>query len=287
VKIIVTGASGFLARNTIELLENDGHEVLQFDIVSSHDAVTELDITDRELVLESIPSADALINFVGTLGTSELNFSPYSAVNINILGQVNLLDACKRNGTNLFLYPSKPQIWENMYSISKEAVDRISYLYNTNDFDVRGIIVRNAYGKGQAHSHVRKIIPDMILRALRDNRIEIFGSGQQPVDLISTRQIARIFSCTVQEKYWPESSPIESGCTERYTVMQIAKIIIDQIGTDIEIVHLPMREGEDESFPLPPPKPPFASALFGISPEDHFIERLPSVVNYYRELIAK
>jgi UDP-glucose 4-epimerase len=110
----------------------------------------------------------------------------------NINGTVNVLHACVRHGVQTVFYPTKPNEWLNTYSITKKAGEEFAQLYaQTRGLDVRVLRWLNAYGPRQKLYPIRKAVPVMILQALHDLDVEVWGTGDQPVDLIHTEDLAR------------------------------------------------------------------------------------------------
>ena len=96
-KILVTGGSGFIGSHVVELLNNDGHEVTVFDHLGRGDGSMFLgDIRDPVDVMEAIGNVEGFIHLAGVLGTQECILNPRPAVETNIIGGLNILEAASR-----------------------------------------------------------------------------------------------------------------------------------------------------------------------------------------------
>ena len=269
IRAAILGGNGFLGRSLAAELQKAGVAVTSFDLAPGPYSAQVLNILDREKVLDAFHGMDWVFNFAGLLGTSELNDRAFDAAQVNIIGMINALDACINCRVSRMIYPSKPPIWKNIYTATKLSADHIVGVYKLRGFDARGIIVRNAYGPGQLGTNIRKAVPDMISRALNEGAIEIFGSGNQPIDLIHEADLASLFSevARVGLNSWPYTFPIETGLTQRVSACELARLICAALPeVEVRLVHVPMREGEEENLPLPEPAGPFAASVANFHP---------------------
>lgn len=149
----------------------------------------------------------------------------------------------------------------NTYSITKNAVERFVDMY-VRFRDARFTVVRalNAYGPRQVAaapygpSRVRKVMPSFCCRALDGQPIQIYGDGDQIMDMIFVTDVAKVLVKALihTAESGPIKTPIEAGTGRRTTVNQIANLVVKEVntlvGSDIASVeHLPMRPGEDEN----------------------------------------
>ncbi|MFH1955868.1 MAG: NAD-dependent epimerase/dehydratase family protein [Patescibacteria group bacterium] len=181
--ILVTGGNGFIGSHVVENLLNKGHVPIIFDRKGPTAQVKGVsyfwgDIINKNSVDEAVLNSDGVIDLAGILGTSETVDNPFPCIETNILGALNVFEAC-RSHVKPAVQISLGNFWmNNPYSISKNTAERLALMYN-KEHGTRIAIVRglNAYGEGQKHAPVRKIIPNFIVRALRNTPIEIYGDG--------------------------------------------------------------------------------------------------------------
>lgn len=251
-KILITGASGFIGSHCIDEALSRGLTPVLFDrYVHDYPAGCETfqgDIRDAEAIMEAVAKVDYAINLAGILGTQETIKKPIPSVQTNIIGTINFLEACVP--TN-FHQVKGVQIgvgnyWmNNSYSISKSTAVRFTKMYN-KERETQVAIVRglNAYGPRQKHKPVRKITPTFVVRALRGEDIEIYGSGEQIMDMIFVKDLAKILvdSCVMDHDVYDKA--FEAGTGRRTTVNFIAEQIIEAADSTSKIVHSPMRPGE-------------------------------------------
>jgi len=254
-KILITGASGFIGSHVIEEALKRGLIPVCFDRHVHHVypkgcEVILGDIRDVEAVSVAVQKVDYAINLAGILGTQETIDNPIPSVMTNIIGALNFLNACR---PTKFHQVRGVQIgvgnyWmNNSYSITKFTAEKFCLMYN-KEHGTKVAIVRglNAYGERQKHKPVRKIIPNFIVRALNNVDIEIYGDGEQIMDMIYVKDLARILIDACVKKHEVYDRVFEAGTGRKTTVNWIAKQVIKACKSKSKIVHLPMRPGEPE-----------------------------------------
>lgn len=258
---LVTGGNGFIGRATVKNLLGHGRKVVVLDPNGKPPvegaSVYLGDIRDDVAVTEAMAHADSWIHLGGVLGTQETIFNPRPAAYTNVLGGLNVLEAASQYnlpGINIAV----GNWWmNNTYSITKNTVERFSKMFRdergTPVTTVRGL---NVYGPGQSVaapfgvSKVRKIMPSFVCRALTGQPIEVYGDGQQIMDMIYIDDIADVLvrALIATEENGGYDEPIEAGAGLDTTVLEIANYVQQAVeelsGSTVAIKHLPMRPGE-------------------------------------------
>lgn len=272
-RILVTGASGFIGSYAVGEFLKHGHHVLAVDLQQApYDSevgsaaksrgeppltMSIGDVRDRTTVMDAMRDADCWLHLAGILGTSETVLDPYPAVSTNVIGGLNVLEAAShfgRPGVNIGV----GNHWENNpYSISKSCIERFCEMYRLyRSLDVITVRAMNAYGAGQAIpepyglSPVRKIVPTFMCQALTGSDLEVFGDGCQVMDMIHVADLAVILRRAVEHvaAYGAVGTTIEAGTGRPTTVNEIAQTVLD-CTTNVapkpgRIRRLPMRAGE-------------------------------------------
>lgn len=289
-KVLVTGGLGFLGRPMAAELQRRGHEVAVLDShrpLDRHDgAVVHGSVVDDEVVQKAVRGVDVVYHLAGVLGTTELLETSVEAVDVNVRGTVVLLDACLQEGVEQVFFASKPNVWLNTYSITKIAAEQFCMMYAENhQMDVRSLRWLNAYGPGQKAHPVRKAVPLMILQALHGLSVEVFGRGEQPVDLEYSEDLARVSIDYMGVPFEVcGSGPRDTGLTVRMSVNEAVERIIAAVGKDVPVVHLPMRPGEDEMKHVQPLEGATAADLIGGNGTAEVDWGLEQTIAYYRNL---
>lgn len=234
-RVVVTGGSGFIGKATCAALEMAGHDAVPFDREHGQDILT-----------SELPDCDAVIHLAGLLGTDELFDDPHRAVEVNVTGTLLVLQQCVRLGAGYVGITMPPSPWRNLYAATKGcAVHLASAWHREYRLPVSHVRAFNAYGPGQKHGpgHPRKIIPDFSTRAWTGQPIEIWGDGEQTVDLVHVDQLARML---VDALAYGNDETFDGGTGHELTVNQVADLVAGAVPHRVDVVHRPMRRGETD-----------------------------------------
>lgn len=249
VKCAVIGSNGFLGTEIVKYLLSKGDEVVCFDRTLDNEEVKgverrHLDITDRQACFDELKNFEEVYNIAGVLGTSELNDTVHLAIKVNVLGAINVFDACINNKVKRVFYPAKPNEWLNTYTVTKEASEKFTEIYNEKSKNTKFIRVRwyNAYGPAQ-HTHpVRKIGPTFCLLARHGLPQNIFGSGNNKMDLIYSKDIAKWSVEATRHNLYKKVYQLGRGIP--VTVNDFANDLNRLVGNTSGVQHVDMRDGE-------------------------------------------
>jgi nucleoside-diphosphate-sugar epimerase len=255
--ILITGGAGFIGKRVANSLNILGYNPIVFDKnkkLQNQDQILG-DVRDFTSINEAVGISDGVIHLAGVLGTSETINEPGPSIDVNIIGGLNIFKACK-NHNKPCTYISVGNYWmNNSYSITKDTAERFAWMFN-REHGTKIAVVRalNAYGPGQKHSPVRKIIPNFVIPALRNDELIVYGDGLQIMDMIFVDDLADILVRALvtdhnQYIYNPniDTKPpkFDAGTGIRTTVQEIAQTVIDIVGKG-HIKNVPMRAGEPE-----------------------------------------
>lgn len=260
--VLVTGGNGFIGRYVVEELQQRDYAVTVLDtrwrrqVEGSHLMLG--DIRDATAVTEAVAHVEGVIHLAGVLGTQETIKNPRPAAETNILGGLNVLEACAQYDVPLVNIAVGNYWMNNTYSITKNTVERFVDMFvrfrNSRMSVVRAL---NAFGPRQiaaapyGPSKVRKIMPSFVCRAIEGEPIEIYGDGEQIMDMIYVGDVAKVLVNALETTAanGPTRITVEAGSGRATTVNQIARVVIDDVarktGVASKIIHLPMRPGED------------------------------------------
>lgn len=233
-RVVVTGASGFIGLAVIDELQVRGHEPIAVDDLAG------INILDERL-RTVMKGSDAVIHLAGVLGTEELFGRIDDAIDVNIKGTARVLQACGDFALR-YVGITMPRIWNNVYQVTKQASMGLADAWHRHyGVPVSHVRAFNAFGPRQKVVGVRKIIPTFSVLAWRNEPITIWGDGTQIVDLIYVNDVARML---VDSLAFGKGEVFDAGTGTPKSVNEIAQMVLDFTGSTAGVTHGPMRKGE-------------------------------------------
>jgi UDP-glucose 4-epimerase len=271
-KILVTGSSGFIGTWVSLSLTAAGHEMVPFDRPA--------DIMEPAALARAAEGCEGIIHLAGRLGTAELLGSEYAAARVNVLGAVRVYDLAQAMAVPLVQIGTGHRGQLNTYAITKACAEDLA-LARAQWTGAKITVVRafHVYGAGQkpppphGHAAVRKIIPSFVCRALTRMPVEIYGTGQQRIDLVHAADVADVL---VQALGGPYGTVVQAGTGKATTVTQAAKDVLRAVAPTGTLCYMAMRAGEPEDSWV------VADTPACVNPWPH---RLGETVMWYRELL--
>ncbi len=238
-RILVTGGAGFIGSNLIHHLLSVGHEVLNVDKLTYAGNLTSLaaistdpryrfacvDIADGAALEGLFPSfqPEAVMHLAAESHVDRSIDGPGAFIHTNITGTYTLLEAARRYRATLeeplrsrfrFLHVSTDEVYGSLgaqgafseetaydphspYSASKAASDHLARAWNTTyGLPVLVTNCSNNYGPFQ---FPEKLIPVVILKALRGEPIPVYGTGENVRDWLYVGDHVRALLCVLEK----------------------------------------------------------------------------------------
>lgn len=259
--VVVTGGAGFIGAAVVRRLAEDGHHPIVFDRADGFDIVN-----------GRIPHGDAVIHLAGVLGTSELFNRAREAVDVNVLGTLNVLEACAEHGMS-YVGITMPAVWANAYQATKTCAMQLAEAWGARaGFPVAHIRAFNVYGPGQKVHGVQKLIPTFAHLSWRGLPMPVWGSGLQMVDLVHVDDVADLLC-----RWVGQTGTVEAGSGVGTTVLDVARMVGDVTGSSV-VEFLPMRAGETTADGVVS-KEPWLTHLKGVKKDPRFRE----TVEWYKD----
>lgn len=219
-RILITGGAGFIGWHLatklreqfeVHVIDNLSNEKSRsnFDLLmKSKVRVYRADVRSKESLAKVIRGAgiDSCVHLAAKIGVSESMMDPYTTMDVNINGTLNVLEACVRNSVKRFVFASSAAVYGNVcslpiaedtvlkpmspYGASKAAAEMIFNAYaNLQLFD-SAIVLRffNVYGRGQSEPN-GGVITKFRERISQNLPPIIYGDGSQQRDFISVHDV--------------------------------------------------------------------------------------------------
>jgi UDP-glucose 4-epimerase len=130
-RVCVIGGSGFLGSHVADRLSAAGHEVRIYDRTPSPwlqagQTMCVGDLLSFDSLQEAVKGSDAVYNFAALADLSDALDKPIETVKINVLGNVQVLEACRQQGVKRFVYASTVYVYSReggFYRCSKQAAE--------------------------------------------------------------------------------------------------------------------------------------------------------------------
>ena len=155
-KILILGSSGFLGSHLVKfLLKNN--EVVQFDMNPPPQKIADSEfikgsILDKTLVTSAMKDVDIVYHFAAMTDIDIVNESPAQAIEVNIAGTSNVLEACVQERIERFIFSSSVYVYSEfggVYKSTKQACELLIEDYNKmHDLGYTILQLGSVYGPG-------------------------------------------------------------------------------------------------------------------------------------------
>lgn len=254
------GSEGFVGNNLVHGLSKN-HEIHCADMVehSSHENYVQFDVTDFQSVIKTIKDVDVVIDLVAHTLVSSLE-GPIKNAEVNIIGLLNILEACKNNNIKKLIFtsassligePKTFHVYEDhtalpktAYGVTKLASEHYLRLYSEL-YGIDYVVFRffNIYGPYQKNG----LIPTLYNRIIKNEPLTIFGKGDQVRDYVFIKDIIPFFekSCVTNSG---KNSVYNMGTGKGTTIKEIIDIMTKILKIEPKIEYKPERPGEIGNF---------------------------------------
>lgn len=264
-KILVTGADGFIGSHLTETLVREGHEVQAFVQYNSMNSwgwldkcspdvrggfsVFAGDVRDPYGVKNAMYGCDAVFHLAALIAIPYSYHSPSSYVDTNIKGTLNILQAARELGISRLIHTSTSEVYgtakyvpicenhplqgQSPYSATKIAADQLAYSYFAS-FDLPVVTVRpfNTYGPRQS---ARAVIPTIITQLAKGKKDISLGSVLPTRDFNYVEDTVSGFIKALKSK-GGIGEVINLGSGYEISILETAELIAEVMACDINII---------------------------------------------------
>lgn len=270
-KVLITGGAGFIGTALAKNLVSRGFEVRLFDVdFARYDLLCEAQgdcpkvekvrgsVLDATAVCSAAKGCEYVVHLAALIGVGRTEIKRMECLNINILGTVNVLDACIKENVEKILFSSSSEIFGevtgppveedspkhpvSIYAVTKLAGEEYLRAYEAR-YGLKYSIVRffNVYGSGQ----VAQFVMSRFIKNVLDGKPPVvYGEGSQ----------IRAF-CFVEDAVEGAAEALlsEAGNNETFnigndkepiTMKDLAKKVITVSGKNLKPELVPMEESD-------------------------------------------
>ena len=264
-RILVTGAGGFLGSHLCDRLLAEGHEVLAVDNFFTG-AKTNLkhllDNPNFELLRHDITfplyiECDYIYNLASPASPIHYQRDPVQTMKTNVLGALNMLGLAKSLRVPIFqastsevygnpeVHPQSEDYWGNVnpigtracYDEGKRAAETLFFDYHRqHGVEISVARLFNTYGPRMATGDGR-VVSNFILQALNNEPITIYGDGEQSRSFCYVDDLIDGFMTLTSQKI---TGPTNLGNPNEFTMLELAEKVIEITGSNSKISYKPL-----------------------------------------------
>ena len=309
-RVLITGAAGFLGSNLCDRFLRDGHEVVGLDnFVTGHpDNIAHLMGNERFSLLRHNISEytyvagplDGVLHFASPASPIDYLELPIQTLKVGSLGTHNSLGLAKAKGARFFLastsevygdpmvHPQVESYWGNVnpigprgvYDEAKRFAEAITMAYHrTHGVDTRIVRIFNTYGP-RMRPRDGRVVSNFIVQALNGEPITIYGDGSQTRSFCFVDdEVEGLYQLFLKG----DANPCNIGNPVEYTVKQLAEIVVELTGASVPIVYQPLPEDDPK---VRNPDISRARAMLGWEPQIDVRTGVQRTIDYFRTLVG-
>jgi dTDP-glucose 4,6-dehydratase len=305
-RIVITGAAGFIGSHLSERLLNLGHSVVGIDNLLTGDLANIAHLTGRDFVfvrhnvthyINVDGPVDCVFHWASPASPIDYLEWPIPTLKVGALGTHNALGLAKAKNAKFVIastsevygdpleHPQKESYWGNVnpigprgvYDEAKRFAEAITMAYHRyHGVDTKIVRIFNTYGP-RMRIRDGRAVPNFIAQALKGEDVTIYGSGKQ------TRSFCYISDLVTGILALMESSvnePVNIGNPQELSIADMAHLIIKMTGSSSRVVFQPLPVDDPQ---VRKPDITRARTLLGWEPKVSLDEGLTSTIAYFRQ----
>jgi UDP-glucuronate decarboxylase len=270
-KILLTGAAGFLGSHLSNKLIANNHKVIGLDDLSTGSLKNiehllmhpNFEFIEHDVRIPYEVNVDAILNFACPASPIAYQKDPVRTIETNFLGMINLLHLANKIGAKVLqastseIYgdptesPQKESYWGNVnpigirscYDEGKRAAETLCFDYKRQyGLDIRVIRIFNTYGPNMSIGDGR-VVSNLIVQALRGEPLSIYGKGRQSRSFCFVLDLVEGIYKTLILKN-PPAGPLNLGNPNEFEIIELANIVKEITKSKSQIVNFPLPQDD-------------------------------------------
>ena len=305
-RILITGGAGFLGSHLSDRLLADGHEVICLDnfFTGRKSNIQHLLSHPRfELIRHDVidpfkVETDHIYNLACPASPPHYQFNPIKTTKTSVMGAINCLGLAKRTRARVFqastsevygdpeIHPQVETYWGNVnpigrrscYDEGKRCAETLFFDYHReNGVDIRVVRIFNTYGP-RMHPNDGRVVSNFIVQALRGEDLTIYGYGSQTRSFCFVDDLVDGFVRFMNQT--ATVGPLNLGNPGEFTMLELAEIILKQVGGASKITHRPLPADDPKQRR---PDITLAKQHLGWEPRVPLAEGIARTIAYFRK----
>lgn len=306
--ILVTGGAGFIGSHLCDKLLEQGNHVICLDnfFTGSRKNVThllgnsEFELIRHDIIEPIILEVDQIYNLACPASPIHYQYNAIKTIKTNVLGVTNMLDLADETKARILqastsevygdpiVHPQKETYWGNVnpigvrscYDEGKRVAETLMMDYHRqHNVDIRIIRIFNTYGPRMAQNDGR-VVSNFIIQALKNEDITIYGDGSQTRSFCYVDDLVRGMITLMNTEDF--MGPVNVGNDGEYTILDLAKMIIELTNSSSKIVFKPLPSDDPCQRK---PDLSLAKEKLNYTPTVHVKDGLMKTIEYFSEVI--
>jgi len=309
-KILITGGAGFIGSHLCERLLNDGNDVLCVDnyftgtksniahLLDNH----QFELMRHDVTFPLYVEVDQIYNMACPASPIHYQYDPVQTTKTSVHGAINMLGLAKRVNARIFQastsevygdptqHPQTESYWGNVntigprscYDEGKRCAETLFFDYfRQHNLDIKIGRIFNTYGPKMRPDDGR-VVSNFIVQALTGKDVTVYGKGDQTRSFCYVDDLVEgILRLMATEK--GVTGPMNLGNPIEYTILEIAEIVIDQVGSKSKIIFETLPDDDPKQRQ---PDISFAKSELNWEPKTQLKEGIDKTIQYFDQILS-
>jgi UDP-glucuronate decarboxylase len=310
-RILVTGGAGFIGSHLCEKLLAGGNEVLCVDNFFTGRRINVAHLTSNksfELIRHDITfplhvEVDQIYNLACPASPIHYQFDPVQTTKTSVVGAVNMLGLAKRLKVPILqastsevygdpvIHPQVETYWGNVnpigpracYDEGKRCAETLFFDYfRQHKVAIKVVRIFNTYGP-RMHPQDGRVVSNFIMQALQGHEITLYGDGMQTRSFCYVDDLVDGLNKMMNTDSGV-TGPINLGNPTEFTMIQLATIVKDLIGSNSKISYKALPQDDPKQRQ---PEISVASTVLNWRPKIELKEGLIKTIAYFENLLRE